>query len=312
MIEAELAESKLPSDAGLCSLIGNIARRQGRWDDAVRQMRKAADLSPRSLSFFNDLAETFRATRRYAEADLAYARLVALETASESVEDRLRRALIPFEEKGDLEPLRAALAAVDPANDPDAENRNTYGLIAALCSRNADAVSRFAETAKQPFFGIRGFYYPKAWYAAVAARMRGDAAGALAAFAAARTEVAQEAISDPQDARLLCQLAMIDAGLGRKEEATNEAKRACAMVPPSVSAVAAPEMLGCLAVVYAWTDEPDLAFARLGELVGQPAGTNLWYRPTYGDLKLSPVWEPLRGDPRFAPLMERLAPHPAQ
>ncbi len=310
--EAVLAEGKLPSNADLHALLGLIARSQGRWDDAIRQFDKSANLSPRTQYHFDLLAHTYRATRRYAEADRAFTRLIALETPYDSVEDRLRRALGPFEESGDLEPLRAALAGVSPGDDPDAENRNTYGLIAALCAGDADGLSRIAQTASQSFLGVRGFYYPKAWYSALAARMRGDAAGAHIAFAAARVEVERKALSDPGDARVLCQLAMIDAGLGRKEEAIGEAKRACEMTPYSVSAVAAPEMLSCLAVVYAWVNEPDLAFTLLNDLVDRPAGTNLWYRPTYGDLKLSPVWDPLRGDPRFALLMQRLAPRPAR
>ena len=312
LIEAELAERKLPNDPSSHFMLGVIERDQGRWDEALRQLRKASDLSPCTLYPYNYLAETSRTLRRYAEADRAYAREIALQTASESTEDRLVRALCPFEENGDLEPLRAVLAAVDPADDPDAENRTMFGLIVALCSHDADAVSRLAENAVQPSPGRYGFHYPKAWFSSLAARMRGDADGARAAFTAARVEMARTALSDLSNPRLLSQLAMIDAGLGRKEEAIKEAKQACDMLPLSASDVTAPELVTCLAVVYAWTGEPDSAFALLSERVGQPAGRNLWYRPTYGDLKLSPVWDPLRGDPRFAPLMERLAPHPVQ
>ena len=64
----------------------------------------------------------------------------------------------------------------------------------------------------------------------------------------------------------------------------------------------------CLAVVYAWTNQADLAFAELEKLVAGPAGANYPSQPTYGDLKLNPLWDPLREDPRFASLVTRLAP----
>ena len=87
-----------------------------------------------------------------------------------------------------------------------------------------------------------------------------------------------------------------------------DAKRACELRPLETSSLDAP-VVGCnLAVVYAWTGQPDLALAELGRWVDLPAGSNLPMQPTYGDFRLNPLWDPLRADPRFASLVERLAP----
>jgi hypothetical protein len=63
-----------------------------------------------------------------------------------------------------------------------------------------------------------------------------------------------------------------------------------------------------LAVVYAWNGQTDLAISELNSLTGKPAGSNLPAQPTYGDFKLNPLWDPLRNDPRFTEIMNRLAP----
>ena len=103
-------------------------------------------------------------------------------------------------------------------------------------------------------------------------------------------------------------LAIVDAGLGRKEQAVSEAKQACELTPFSTMNLDAPSSRCNLAIVYAWTGQNDLAFAELDKLIDRPAGNNIMFQPTYGDLRLNPLWDPLRGDPRFEALVKRLAP----
>jgi Flp pilus assembly protein TadD len=138
--------------------------------------------------------------------------------------------------------------------------------------------------------------------------MRGDKKGTQAAFAAAHVEVEKAVLADASDGRALSLLAMIDAGLGQKEDAVREGHHACDLEPFETSAVDAPIVRCNLAVVYAWTDQPDLALAELDKLVSKPAGSNLPAQPTYGDLRLNPVWDPLRSNSRFVAIMQRLAP----
>jgi hypothetical protein len=102
--------------------------------------------------------------------------------------------------------------------------------------------------------------------------------------------------------QLLSDLAVVDALLGKKQEAITEAKRASELMPISMDAVDGPGMLINLAIVYAWTRELDLAFETLGLLTKTPSGIY------YGNLKFELYWEPLRKDPRFDKLLAELAP----
>jgi Flp pilus assembly protein TadD len=183
-----------------------------------------------------------------------------------------------------------------------------HNLILALWDHDPDSVSRISARAAETTFVFNGVKYPKSWYEGLAARMRGDKKGAQAAFAAARLEVEKAVSADASDGRALSLLAMIDAGLGRQEQAVQEAEHACDLVTFENSGPSAPIVRCNLAVVYAWNGQLDLAISALDPLVNRPAGTNLPAQPTYGDFRWNPLWDPLRNDPRFEALVQRLAP----
>jgi TolB-like protein len=104
------------------------------------------------------------------------------------------------------------------------------------------------------------------------------------------------------DTELLSQLAVVDALLGKKQDAITEAKRASEVLPISRDAWSGVGIAANLAVVYAWTDELDLSFETLAPMTKMPFGIH------YGDVKVSPYWDPLRQDPRFEKLLAELAP----
>jgi hypothetical protein len=110
----------------------------------------------------------------------------------------------------------------------------------------------------------------------------------------------------PVSAQLLSSLAVVDALLGHGEEAISEARRAVEMCPISKEATVGPGLVINLAVVYAWTNELDLAFETLGPLTKTPWGIY------YGDLKRDPYWEPLRKDARYEKMLAELAPREQQ
>ena len=97
----------------------------------------------------------------------------------------------------------------------------------------------------------------------------------------------------PDDPKLLGELSVAEAALGQNEEALRHARHAAEMLPPSVDAVAGPMCEIRLAQVLAKTGDRDGAFDKLGKLVKLPFGLN------HGDLKLNPMWDDLRDDPRF-------------
>ena len=104
-------------------------------------------------------------------------------------------------------------------------------------------------------------------------------------------------------------LAIVDAGLGRSEQALEEATRACELSSFKKNNIDAVTARYGLAVVYAWTGHNDLAIAELNKLVDRPSGGNEGaILPSYGDFRRSPLWDPLRNDPAFEALVQRLAP----
>src|SRR5439155_8688080 len=136
------------------------------------------------------------------------------------------------------------------------------------------------------------------WAYAQLARVRGDKKKAQAAFAAARKKLEAKFADKPEEAGYLSEGPILDAGLGRQEEAIREAQRAVELMPIAKDAVNGPSWVANLALVYAWTGERDRALEQLEKVATIPAvlGESA---PTYGDLLLNPCWDDLRGDKRF-------------
>jgi tetratricopeptide (TPR) repeat protein len=132
--------------------------------------------------------------------------------------------------------------------------------------------------------------------------MKGDAVTAQAAFTAARARQEEAVRARPDDGPVLCVLGLIDAGLGRKEEALREGRRALELAPIAKDSLDGADVLYFYAVICAWTGEHDLAIEQLETLAKIPAGV------CYGDIRLDPNWDPLRGDPRFEKIVASLAP----
>ena len=305
-IETDLARRTLPNNAEVEFTAGRVARRQGRWDEAVRCLERAVTLDPRTKTYPYTLAETYRLLRRYEDFDRTMEQVIAMSTSAKPGTLTVDRALGDFEGRADMGPLRTAVAAATAANNLDEEDQDVYGVLFSVWNRDPDALFRKLSAIHADGVTIAGIQYPKTWFEALAARMLGDTSKADSAFGAARVQAASAVIADATSARKLGLLAMIDAGLGHREEAVREARRAYDLC--SNVAIDAPVAACNLAVVYAWTGQSDLALAVLEEWITRPAGANGPDQPTYGDFRLNPAWDPLRNDPRFEKLVDRLAP----
>jgi serine/threonine-protein kinase len=310
--EVDLARRTMPNSAELEMTAGAIARRQSRWDDAVRSHERAAALEPRAEDNLFALANAYRLMRQYDRFDDVINRLLGILPPDRSATYRVFRTFGPLEGEGELGPLRAVVATVTPEEDASGAIRDLHNLILALWDHDPDSVLRISKQAAETTFVFNATRYPKAWYEGLAARMRGDKKTAEAAFAAARLEVEKAVLADASDGRALSLLAMIDAGLGRQELAVQEAKHACDLVTFENSGPSAPIVRCNLAVVYAWNGQLDLAISTLSSLVNRPAGSNLPAQPTYGDFRWNPLWDPLRSDPRFEALVRQFAPVPTK
>ena len=294
--ELAIAVRALPNDARIFEWSGYIDRRQNRWHDAVRNFERAMELDPQNVKILTDAGVTYELLREWRKHRGVCDRLVALEPNNTGY--RERRAWIDFFERADTRPLHALLAD-DPKNRPE----KCFRL--ALYERDAVAAERGLEELDDDTFdarGIGGTRFSRAYLQGLVARTKGDAAAARAAFTAARTRQEESVRAQPDDGPVLCLLGLIDASLGRKEEALREGRRALELAPLAKDSLDGADVLYFHAVICAWTGERDLAIEPLGTLAKIPGGV------TYGDLRLDPYWDPLHGDPRFEKIVASLAP----
>jgi TolB-like protein/Tfp pilus assembly protein PilF len=298
--ELAIARPGLPNDTAFFILSGYINRRRNNWTQAERDFSDAVALDPRNPNAYNLLADTYNLQRRHLLAAQVYDRVLAAGERTPIV--FFRRDSAVFNGTGNSTGLRQVLS-----ENPDMDiggGQTPIRVFLALVDRNfVEAERVLTASAREDFQDIDySFYYPKAWFEAMIARAKGDSARATAAFSAARTILEQRLTVKPEDARTLAVLAQVDAGLGRKELAIQEAQHAVDLMPASKDVYDGALVLEGLAQVYTWTNEPDRAIELLQKLVTMPGYTN------YARLKLHPMWNPLRGDPRFQKIVNSLAP----
>ena len=300
LAELTLARRLLPNDPLVFELTGFITRRQGRWEESTTDFKRALELDPRNLFFLQQLSFTYDLQRRY--RDLAAVLDRALKLVPSDPETRVARASIDLAERADPRPVHAAIETVVAEDPAAARNIADRWFYIALCARDNFGVSRALAVVPPEGISVGNIWSPRAYFKAVAARARGDATVARAAFTAARAEVEKTTREQPDYAQGLTILGLIDAGLGRKDDAIREGRRAVELVPVSKDAIDGADFILNLAVIYAWTGEKDLALKQLAEAAQLPSSLN------YGWLRLYPDWDTLRNDPRFEKIVVSLAP----
>jgi len=298
--ELAIARRTLPNNAEVFVYTGFINRRQGHWAEATGNLERALELDPRNLFTLQQLASyTYQPQRRYADAVRTYDRALTIVPGDPLT--RINRAEVALDWRADIKPYQtmlATLTAEDSSVAPDVDHPDY-----ALCERTAAAAAR--ALTNYPRDGLPNNYgvnCPHAYWEGVVARWQGDSAKAHAAFTAARSDVEKTLEKQPDFAAALSLLGMIDAGLGRKEEALREGRRACELLPISKDAITGTAFAVHLAHIYAWTGEKDLAIEQIAAVERAPNVLS------YGFLKLHPYWDSLRGDPRFEKIVASLAP----
>ena len=298
--ELAIARPGLPNDTAFYILAGYINRRRNNWTQAERDFSTAVALDPRNPNAYNLLADTYNLQRKHLLAAQVYDRVLAAGERTPIV--FFRRDSAFFYGTGNSTGLRQVLSE-NPDMDTGGAQTPIRAFLALIDGNFAEAERVLAASPREDFQDIDySFYYPKAWFEAIIARAKGDSARATDAFSRARTILQQRLAVKPEDARTIAVLAQVDAGLGRKELAIQEAQHAVDLMPLSKDIYDGALVLEGLAQVYTWTNEPDRAIELLQKLVTMPGYTN------YARLKLYPMWNPLRGDPRFAKIVNSLAP----
>jgi TolB-like protein/Flp pilus assembly protein TadD len=301
--ELAIAVRKMPNNARIFEWRGYINRRQGRWQEAEHDFKRAMELDPQNRDLLFGSAFTYICDREYKQAREVSDRGLALKTKNNYI--RLLPGWIDFHEQADTRTWQIALEKIlsdDPASASDLTRQRFF---LALCRRDSSAADRALASLVESSMrgrGVGAVEFSRAYAQGLLARMKGDATGARDAFSAARAQQEQVVRENPKDGSQLCCLGLIDASLGRKEQALDESRRAVELLPVTKDALNGTEILYFYAVICAWTGERDLATEQLKILAKIPAGVS------YGEIRLDPFWDPLRGDPRFEQMVVSLAP----
>jgi TolB-like protein/Tfp pilus assembly protein PilF len=300
LAELEAAARSVPNNPQIFELKGYVQRRQGKHQEALQNLERAADLDPRNVVTLQQIAVSYSHLRRYAEAESAWKR--ALAVVRDDLNTKVELAGVDFTWKADVQPLRRLMDSIRATKPDTLKSVADAWFVCALAERNApeakDALLALGETP----FSDDVVQLSRPFLQGVIARMMNDHEQERAAFTAARAEQEKIVKVQPNYAPALCVLGLIDAGLGRKEEALSEGRRAVELLPVEKDALIGPAMIKYLAMIAAWAGEKDIACEQLAIASRRPGGV------TYGNLKLMPFWDPLRGDPRFEKIVASLSP----
>ena len=299
LAELELARQTLPNDSRVFLWKGLIERRQGRWEECIRNFERAIELDPRNYFTLGQIAQSYQALRRYAEEKTAYDRVLMFEPNDAVM--KTARAFVELDSKADTRPLHEMIDSIRATNPAAMQSIATTWLLCALAERDAVAARNalIAERENPINLGlIDNVLFNGPFVEGIIARMTKDDDKARSAFTAARAEQEKIVQAEPTYGLPLCALGLIDAGLGRKEEALREGRRAVELLPVEKDSMNGSGMIKYLAMIAAWVGDKDFACEQLAIAVRIPSGLS------YGQLKLLPLWDPLRGDPRFEKLVE--------
>ena len=300
LAELEVARQTLPNDSRIFRLMGYIQRRQGRWEASTRNLERSIDLDPRNIETLQQIALGYGIFRRYVEDTSVLERALAIEPSD--VDTKVALASVQFHWKADSRPLRQTIDSIGAANPDALLSAADDWLSLALAERDVAAAKNVLNTIGDTPLTDYTVHASRLVMEGVIARMTNDEGKARAAFMAARVGQEKTVRAQPNYGPPLCVLGLIDAGLGRKEEALKEGRRAIELLQVEKDALVGPTMIKYLAMIAAWVGDKDLACEQLAIATRPPSTVS------YGQLKLLPFWDPLRGDPRFEEIVASLAP----
>jgi hypothetical protein len=238
---------------------------------------------------------------QYAEQKLWLGRILALQPDDAPTKAIL--AEVDYQWKADTWPLHQMIDSVRATNPGAVPDIDQWWLHCALAEHDAAAATAALIVAPEDSLNLGDdVFCNRSFMEGVIARMAKDDDKAQLAFTAARAQQEKIVEAQPNFGPAWCVLGLIDAALGRKEEALSEGRHAVELLPVDKDAIRGPALIKYLAMTAAWTGDKDLACQQLAIVARPPSPV------TYGQLKLMPFWDPLRGDPRFEQIVASLRP----
>src|SRR5947208_919391 len=305
----EQARQFLPNSSQILASLAYVARRRGQWERSESYFNQTERLDPRNVVLLGQVAQFYVELRRFPEALRKFDQV--LDIMPGDVDTLAAKAAVAQAE-GDLSRASALLASIHPpAEDPQALETQVYQAI--LERRPAQIIPRLKEILVKPDPALGSITGELRFYLGWAQEVAGDHTAAQESWRQARSELEPFLKEQPENFGLMGYLALTSMGLGDKAAAFKLIERAMAVMPIERDAGGGPIPIEILARVSARMGEPDRAIAALQKLLSIPydgaLAQNVPLTPAL--LRLDPMFDPLRNDPRFQKLVASPAPNDA-
>src|SRR5438067_3595547 len=298
--EFEIAQSGLPNESEAYLAVGAIQRRQGKWSESTANLEKAASLNPKDIFALQNLAFNYQMLRNFEMANKTIDRALASDpTALGPLEIKCQLAVA---EKGDFsvsEKAFEAVKSVPMSADQKLKTAISRADVFLLERRYTEGLQAAESLPDDQLAALPGALFGKYYSVGFARKALHDEVGARDAFLKAKNAVEEQLQRSPDVEKTHIQLARVLAQLGEKDAALAEAQRATELLPESKDAFGGPEITAGAAEVYSILGENDRAIESLDGLLSRPSAV------TVESLKVNPIWDPLRSDPRFQTLLQK-------
>jgi len=299
--EFEIAQRGLPNESEVYLALGAIQRRQGKWAESTANFEKAASLNPKESWPLQNLALNYQMLRNFDAANKTIDR--GLKVDPDGIGLWEIKSKLAIAEKGDLSVSEEAFQAAKsmPMNDENKLRIASSRADVFLLERKYQEGLREAESLPDDLFHTAFPQHLSGKYFLIgfARRALQDEAGARAAFLKAKDLLEAQLKESPDSPDMCILLAKVLACLAEKDAASAEARRATELLPESKDAFGGPEITAGVAEVYATLGDNDRAIEILDRLLSRPSAV------TVQGLKVNPIWDPLRSDPRFQALLQK-------
>jgi TolB-like protein/Tfp pilus assembly protein PilF len=298
--EFEIARSGLPNESEVYLALGAIQRRQGKWAESTANLEKAASLNPKDIWALQNLAFNYQMLRDFDKANKTIDRALALDpTAAGPLEVKSKLAILEKGDFGVAEKAFEAVKSVPLSGELKLKITGSRIQVFLLERKYQEGLQQAESLPDDQIAAFPGGLWAKYYYVGFARKALHDEPGAQAAFQKAKSASEEDVRRSPDSEDAHIQLAKVLAQLGEKDAALAEAQHATELLPESKDTFGGPEITAAVAEVYATVGEKERAIEILDGLLSRPSAI------TVESLKINPLWDSLRSDPRFQALLQK-------